>query len=194
MRQEVLIATTNNGKLKEFELLLKKLPQFQNTKFLSLNDLKIVENPYESRNTFQENAIIKADYYLNIAKIPVIAEDSGFCVLELNCQPGVESAHWGKNGDFSVGIKRIYQMLGQKTSKAYFQSVIVFKSLDLKMILAEGIINGRLAPKPKGTSGFGFDPCFIPDGFTKTFAEMTIEEKSAISHRKIALQNLIDKL
>jgi non-canonical purine NTP pyrophosphatase (RdgB/HAM1 family) len=122
--------------------------------------------------------------------MPVIVEDSGFCVEKLGGMPGVHSAEWGENGGFAKGIAKIYQMLNGETSNAFFTSIIIFKNNE-KEVIAKGDVFGKISPTPRGLNGFGFDSCFIPAGFEKTFAEMTIEEKSHLSHRKIALSNLI---
>lgn len=193
MFKEILIATTNKGKVAEFKLLLTQLQAFQQTKFLTLKDFPKIEAPLEIGETFEENAKIKAEFYFKNFKMPVIVEDSGFCVKELNNLPGVHSAEWGINGDFTEGIKKIYKMLDEKNSSACFYSIIILKSQE-KTIMAEGIVEGEIAKSPKGEGGFGFDPCFIPNGFSQTFAEMGIEAKSKLSHRKMAILNLIAKL
>ena len=195
MNNIILIATTNQGKLSEFEFMLK--PLFKHINFVSLNDLKEVNPPQEIYETFIENAKLKANFYFNHFKIPVMVEDSGFCVTELNNLPGVHSANWGDGKDFTKGIERLYKMLSGKPSKAFFTSVIIYKDFE-KEVLSQGEIHGSIAKEPRGNNGFGFDKCFIPDGLLevldKTFGEMTKEEKSALSHRKIALMNLINKI
>ena len=193
MYKEILIATTNKGKVAEFQLLFKGVEAFKQTKFLNLKDFPKIEAPLENAETFWENAKIKAEFYFNHFKMPVIVEDSGFCVEKLNGLPGVHSAEWGVNGDFTEGIKKVYKMLDGKNSSACFYSIIILKSQE-KTIMAEGEVEGKIAKSPKGEGGFGFDPCFIPHGFSQTFAEMGIEEKSRLSHRKMAILNLIAKL
>jgi XTP/dITP diphosphohydrolase len=187
--KSILVATTNAGKLQEFRFLFKDL----NVEILSLLDFPAVEIPKETGETFEENAMIKANFYFTAFNIPVIVEDSGFCIKELQNLPGVHSADWGMNGDFSEGIARIYEMLNGRNSEAFFVSVAVFKSVE-KCEISRGEVSGFIAEKPRGTNGFGFDPCFIPNSCEKTFGEMTLEEKSRFSHRKIAIQNLLTKL
>ena len=174
----------------EFQLLLGQLEAFKNTKFLTLKDFPKIDPPLESGESFEENAKIKAEFYFKRFKMPVIVEDSGFCVEKLNGMPGVHSAEWGINGDFSEGIKKVYSMLEGRNSSACFYSIIILRSQE-KVIMAEGKAEGEMAKSPKGEGGFGFDPCFIPHGFSQTFAEMGIEAKSRLSHRKMAILNLI---
>ena len=187
MINKILLATTNQGKVAEFKTMLK------GCEFLTLRDFPPTSPPREIGEEFEQNAKIKANFYFQHFNIPVIVEDSGFCVEKLGGMPGVHSAEWGENGDFTKGITRIYQMLNGESSNASFTSVIVFKN-ELKELIARGDIFGKTPPSPRGLNGFGFDSCFIPEGFAKTFAEMTIEEKSNLSHRKIALSNLIKML
>jgi XTP/dITP diphosphohydrolase len=183
----ILIATTNKGKLKEFALILKGV--LQDANFITLGDLPSVKPPQEVFDTFLENAKLKADFYFKHFKMPVIVEDSGFCVEELNGLPGVHSATWGEGEDFTKGIQKVYDMLKGKPSKAFFTSTIIFKT-SAREVISEGRIDGIIASEPKGQNGFGFDPCFIPNGFIKTFAQMTAEEKSSLSHRRRAIENL----
>ena len=187
----ILIATTNKGKLSEFELMLKEV--FREVSFISLVDVSYTEPPKEIYDTFTQNAKLKADFYFNHYNMPVIVEDSGFCVEELNNLPGVHSADWGEGKDFTKGIERLYKMLNGLPSRAFFTSTIIYKDFE-KELIAKGEIWGTMAKSPKGENGFGFDPCFIPNGFDRTFAEMTIEEKSTLSHRKLALMDLISKI
>ena len=187
--KSILVATTNAGKLQEFRFLFKDL----NVEILSLLDFPAVEIPKETGENFEENAMIKANFYFKAFNIPVIVEDSGFCVKELQNLPGVHSADWGINGDFSEGISKIYEMLNGGKSEAFFVSVAVFKSAE-KFEISRGEVLGFVSEKARGANGFGFDACFIPHSCEKTFGEMTLEEKSRFSHRKIAIQNLLTKL
>lgn len=191
MNNITLIATTNKGKLEEITYILKNF--LPNSKFVSLEHFEKIEPPKEIFDTFEENANLKANFYFNYFKVPVIVEDSGFCVDKLNGLPGVHSADWGEDGSFTKAIDRIYKMLKGGKSKACFKSTIVYKN-HIKTLTSQGVVNGTIAERAKGCYGFGFDPCFIPEGLNKTFAEMTTEEKSSLSHRKRALQGLISQL
>jgi XTP/dITP diphosphohydrolase len=187
MIKKVLIATTNEGKVLEFKEIL------ENFDFLTLKNFPKIESPLENGKTFKENAEIKANFYFNHFKMPVIVEDSGFCVEELGGLPGVDSANWGEGGNFTNAINRIYKMLDGKPSLASFVSLIAYKASD-GIIFAKGEVLGTISPIAKGENGFGFDPCFIPSGFTKTFGEMSRGEKSLISQRKIAITNLLKQI
>lgn len=193
MYKEILIATTNSGKLMEIRYLFSLNNKLKEISIISLNDLKKVDSPTETGNTFEENAKIKADFYFTQFNMPVIVEDSGFCVSQLDGFPGVKSAEMAINGSFENAIKRIYEMLNGMPSSCCFKSVVIFKTHD-REILCEGVVEGNISRRPLGKNGFGFDSCFIPNGMTKTFAEMELEEKSLFSHRKTALNNLMKKI
>jgi XTP/dITP diphosphohydrolase len=193
MVKEILIATTNKGKIVELIPLLKASPFFKNYNFISLSDMGEIEPPAEIFESFEENALLKANFYFSAFHMPVICEDSGFCVNELGGIPGVHSADWGKNGDFTEGIKKVYEMLEGRPSLASFKCVVIFKT-KTDFIKGEGEVKGVLPPSAIGKGGFGFDPCFIPEGETRTFSQMSLEEKLLFSHRKEAIKNLLTKL
>jgi XTP/dITP diphosphohydrolase len=190
LKREVLIATTNNGKFREIKTLLEAIPRFSETSFKCLKDYKSTEPPVENAETFEENALIKANFYFQSFQVPVIVDDSGFCVSKLKGLPGVHSAEWGKSGDFKHAINKIYELLNGEQSQAHFECVIVFK-LNEKVLISKGVVKGKIAKNPRGNNGFGFDSCFIPKGETKTFAEMSESDKNLFSHRKNAIENLI---
>ncbi|PKP40311.1 MAG: non-canonical purine NTP pyrophosphatase, RdgB/HAM1 family, partial [Bacteroidetes bacterium HGW-Bacteroidetes-13] len=123
------------------------------------------------------------------------ADDSGLEVETLNGAPGVYSARYAgeeKNDTNNVG-KLLQTLTGETNRKANFRTVICL-ILNGEVFIFEGVVYGQIAPKPKGKSGFGYDPIFIPDGYAKTFAEMTSEEKNSISHRALAVGKLVDFL
>lgn len=193
MIKEILIATTNKGKIAELTPLLRLAPFFKHYSFISLSDIGKIEPPQEVFHTFEQNALLKANFYFNAFHMPVITEDSGFCVEELSGMPGVHSADWGNKGNFTKGIKKVYTMLGGRPSSASFKCVVVFKT-PTDFITGYGEVRGILPPRPIGKNGFGFDPCFIPERETRTFAQMKLEEKINFSHRKEAIKNLLSKL
>ncbi|SNZ09630.1 XTP/dITP diphosphohydrolase [Persephonella hydrogeniphila] len=201
MLDKVLVATTNKGKLKEFEQILSQF----GIQVISLEDMKQKVEIEEDRETFLENAIKKAKIYGDFYKIPVIAEDAGLEVEALNGYPGVYSARFydidfgGKetvkeNKDVA-NINKLLRLLKEKENReARFVSVVVFYKPEDFGIWTEGYCYGKIIDKPRGNKGFGYDPVFIPEGYTKTMAELDPEEKNRISHRGKAVKKLLEKL
>lgn len=199
--EKVLVATTNEGKLKEFKELLSDF----GIEVISLKDMKEKIHVEEDRETFLENAIKKAKKYGDFYKIPVIAEDAGLEVEALNGYPGVYSARFyeidfgGKeeiveNKD-KTNIKKLLRLMeGKKNRRARFVSVVVFYIPEDKGLWAEGYCYGQIGEKPVGEKGFGYDPVFIPEGEKRTMAQLSPEEKNKISHRGKAVRKLIDML
>ncbi len=195
---KVLIATTNKGKLKEFKQLLSNI----GIEVLSLEDMKEKIDVEEDKKTFLENAIKKAKEYAKFYKISVIAEDAGLEVEKLGSYPGVYSARFYdiefggkepvKDNKDKANINKLLRLLKDKENrKARFVSVVVFYNPEDFGIWAEGYCKGKIAKKPIGEGGFGYDPIFIPEGYDKTMAQLTPEEKNKISHRGKAVRKLI---
>ncbi|HHW59865.1 MAG: RdgB/HAM1 family non-canonical purine NTP pyrophosphatase [Bacteroidales bacterium] len=185
---ELIFATHNLEKLKEIQNLIGS-----NIKILSLNDIGYSREINETGQTFEENAFIKANTIYQIYNKPVFADDSGLEVKALNGRPGVFSARFAGEGynSFDPHIKKLLDELkGIKQREARFRTVICLIIND-KVNFFEGIINGHIAEYQSGVNGFGYDPIFIPNGYSKTFAEMNIYEKNKISHRAKAVSKLI---
>jgi len=199
--ENIVIATTNNGKVKEFSYLLKKYNINDITSLSYYND---IDAPVEDGLTFEDNAKIKALYYGNILNEIVISDDSGLVVPDIDGNPGIYSARWaGKNKDFNSAGIRIRDLLIQKflieeeeiNHYAYFECVVsIFNPFNKKILVSKGIIEGQLSFPPLGDNGFGYDKIFIPKGYNRSFANLSIEEKNNISHRKIALNKLMQNI
>lgn len=198
---KILIATTNKGKLKEFKSLLSEI----NIETLSLDNMEKKIDVPEDKKTFLENAIKKAKEYASFYRIPVVAEDAGLEVKALNNYPGVYSARFydidfgGKEEILTskdeTNIKKLLRLLqGEKNRKARFVSTVVFYFPDDFGFWTEGYCYGTITEEPKGNKGFGYDPIFIPEGYSKTMAQLSPEEKNKISHRGKAVRKLIEKL
>ncbi len=188
--KKILFATSNMGKLKEVKSYLNEY----NIEVISLNDFPKVDEPIENKETFLENAILKAKYYHEIFKIPVIADDSGLCVVELGNKPGVYSARYAGISDSKLkdeaNINKLLNDLQDVNSPhAYFESVIVYYSTD-SVINVNGVLEGTIIKEKRGSNGFGYDPIFVPNGYNLSLAQMSLEEKNKISHRAKALHNL----
>lgn len=187
---ELVFASSNQNKVKEIQKIIGN-----KFKILSLNDINCTEEIEETGKTFRENALIKALYVFGKYKQNCFADDSGLEVEALNNEPGVYSARYaGEPKSDANNTQKLLRELNSETNrKACFKTVIALV-IDGKEEFFEGRINGRIALKPIGDGGFGYDPVFIPDGYDKTFAQMTLEEKNAISHRAIATKKLVQYL
>ena len=183
-RVKLLVATGNRGKLAELNDLLADVP----IELFSLGDVGGFEEVEETGATFAENAALKASGYALLAGIVTLADDSGLEVEALDNRPGVLSARYG---GAQLGFdEKMIMLLGElektggKNRAARFVCAMAVADATGKIVhSAEGICNGRIAKKPRGTGGFGYDPIFIPDGFENTFGELSNDVKQQISHR-----------
>ena len=182
----LVIATHNNGKLGEFRNLLGNLvPEIVSAGALGL------PSPEETGTTFVENALLKAKAAAEATGSLALADDSGLCVTALGGDPGLYSARWAQP-DAAAGMQRVLAALGDAADRsAYFICVLALYWPDGRTEIIEGRIDGTIASTPRGKGGHGYDPIFIPAGYTRTFAEMSEEEKNAISHRGQAIQKLV---
>lgn len=187
-----VLATHNPGKLKEMGDILSRL----GVEVVSPRDLGIVVDVEETGTTFAENAMLKAKAICKAADLPAIADDSGLCVDALNGGPGVYSARYGGEGLDDKGryMLLLSSMRGQPTRAAHFACAIACAFPGGKTLTAEGRCDGTIAFAPMGEGGFGYDPVFFVPELKKTFAQLTAEEKSAVSHRGKALTDFVGKL
>ena len=184
----LLIATHNEGKVAEIAVLLSG----HVVNVISAGALNLPE-PEETGSTFAENAILKAQAAaLKSGKIS-LADDSGLAVNALNGDPGIYSARWGgPKKDFKLAMQKVQDALGNNADRsAYFVCVLALAWPDGHVETFEGRVTGTLIWPMRGTNGFGYDPMFVPEGFQKTFAEMDMQEKKSISHRRRAFDQLI---
>lgn len=188
--KQLVFATHNSNKVSEVRDLLKN--EFE---LLSLDDISIKEEIKETGITFFENAAIKANFVRDNYQLNCFADDSGLEVAALNGAPGVYSARYaGEPCDYQKNNHLLLKnLLQQKNRSARFITIIALR-LEDNLHFFEGIVEGKISEEPRGNTGFGYDPLFIPDGFTKTFAEMSAEEKNKISHRSRAVNKLVDFL
>jgi len=188
----LVIATHNRGKLAEIAALMKD-PALR----LSCAANHGLDAPLETGTTFLENAVLKARFVADKTGLPALADDSGLCVEGLNGAPGVYSADWAETPqgrDFRVAMRRVLDELGNNPNRsARFVSVMALAWPDGHVETVEGAVTGVMATREHGQGGHGYDPVFLPDGHAKTFGEMTLEEKNAISHRARALNAMIEK-
>lgn len=186
---ELVFATNNAHKLEEVQAIVGDRFEIK-----SLNDIDCHDDIPETGVTFQENAQQKTDYLVNKYGLYCFGDDSGLEVDTLNLEPGVYSARYSGSRDMEKNIDLVLERLGDSENrKARFKTVVSLY-LNEKQLFFEGAIEGRIIAERKGEKGFGYDPIFIPNGYDKTFAEMTAEEKNAISHRAIAVSKMAEYL
>lgn len=187
---QLVFASNNKNKIKEIQLLVP-----QSIHVLSLEDIGCLEEIPETADTIEGNAILKANYITENYGYNCFADDTGLEVEALNGEPGVYSARYaGEQKDANDNMDKLVLNLKDKANRsAQFKTVIAL-NLDGNQTLFTGIIKGKIIDEKMGTNGFGYDPIFIAEGHSKTFAELTIEEKSTISHRGLAVKQLVDFL
>ena len=190
MSARYLLATTNQGKVREMLGLLAGLP----VELVGLEAFPGLEPPEETGTTFAENARLKALAYAAATGLPAIADDSGLEIDAMGGAPGVESARFG--GDalsyperFTL-IRRALAAAGLDTSPARFVCVVALARDGSVAFEARGVVEGRIAPAPAGGGGFGYDPIFFYPPLGKTLAEVAQAEKDAVSHRGAAFRQL----
>ena len=189
--KELLIATGNKGKLKEFQNFFKDY----SFNCISTEKFNLTE-PEENGSTFEENAKIKSLYYFSKTNLPSLADDSGLAIDQLDGEPGIFSARWaGEDKDFSLAIEKIRQKLLNKkidlnnvTGKFICSLCLSFDQETNHIFTGE--IKGKITFPAQGNNGFGYDPIFIPLDSNKTFAQMLPQEKEKYSHRSLALEKL----
>ena len=186
----IMIATGNMGKAKEFEKMFAKAGY----QIKTMKDFPELPEVQETGQTFEENARLKAETIANILQCPVLADDSGLTVDALGGMPGIYSARFAgeQKSDASNNAKLLHELtdVADENRTAQFHCTLVFAAPQKESLVVEGIWNGRIARIPRGENGFGYDPLFIVDGLEKTSAELTPEEKNAISHRGQAMKKL----
>lgn len=187
--KQLVLATRNRHKIAELKTLLSGI----GVELRTLENVPDHPPLVEDGATFQENALKKARAVFQHTRLPALADDSGLEVFYLNGRPGVRSARYaGENAmDEQNNKKLLAEMRGvaPRRRRAQFRAVLALVGPGFEE-LAEGICLGKLAEAPRGTNGFGYDPIFIPDGLTKTYAELTAEEKNRISHRARAAEKM----
>ncbi len=184
---KLVFASNNKNKIQEIQALVPKTIQI-----VSLEEIGCTEDIPETADTIEGNAILKANYVTEKYGYNCFADDTGLEVDALNGAPGVYSARYaGEQKDANDNMNKLLSELEDKSNrKANFKTVIAL-NLNGKQNLFTGIINGKIIEEKIGTNGFGYDPIFVADGYEKTFAELSMEEKSTISHRGIAVKELI---
>jgi XTP/dITP diphosphohydrolase len=194
-RQKIIVATGNSDKLKEIREIFHDLPC---TLWSMREYWKAIIELEENGTSFRENARIKADWVHKHSFLWALADDSGLVVDALDGAPGVRSARFaGAHGDSDANNCKLLSLLGktppgQRTAR--FVCSVALRISAAVVLEAEGTCDGMIIDALRGKAGFGYDPLFVPDGFDRTFAELTNEDKNRISHRGKALAKLKEKL
>lgn len=197
MFSKLVLASNNPGKLREFAALfapfdIEVLPQ-------SAFGIPEAEEPHD---TFLENALAKARHAATLSGLPALADDSGLCVPALGGEPGVHSAYYGgRDGDRATrdarnNAKLLAALEGRADRRAHYVCVLVLlrSAADPQPVIAEGEWHGEILAAPRGTGGFGYDPLFLVPSANRSSAELTAEQKNAISHRALAFARLAERL
>lgn len=189
---KIVAATTNQGKVREFQKILGELGY----EVVSMRDEGIDVEVEETGSTFSENALIKARAVSLLCDYPVISDDSGLCVDALDGAPGIYSARFAgeEATDKDRNIKLLEIMKDKDNRKAKYVASIAFISPDGREITTEGTVEGEIMTEEHGTEGFGYDPLFMCTEIGKCFGIATPEEKNAVSHRGRALNKLCEIL
>lgn len=191
MKKKLVFATNNAHKLDEIRAILG-----DRVEVLSLKDIHCEADIPETADTLEGNAALKAEYIYKNYGLDCFADDTGLEVEALGGAPGVYSARYagGEGHDSEANMKKLLVELEGKTNrKAQFRTAICLIEGGTEHLF-EGDVKGEIIEKKRGCSGFGYDPVFVPEGYTETFAEMGNEEKNKISHRARATQKLCDYL
>lgn len=197
MSKSIVIATRNVHKLEELDRILKSAGI--DVELLSVDHFPGAPEVDETEDSFEGNALLKARALAQFTGLPAIADDSGLCVDALDGNPGILSARWSGATE-NVDATNLALVLKQTADVpdaqrgAQFVCAAAYVLPDGTEHVVRGTVEGHLLRVPQGTNGFGYDPIFVPSGFTKTTAEMTPAEKDAISHRSKALAELVTRI
>ena len=192
---KLIIASNNTHKVHE----IKQILSGKFDEILSLREARVDHETVEDGKTFMENALKKAREIADITGQASLADDSGLCVRALGGEPGIYSARYaGMNGQHSCDSDNnaflLKNMKDMTDRSAYFICAMALVYPDGREVCAEGFMHGSILDAPRGKAGFGYDPLFLPTAETHTVAELSDEEKNAISHRGDALKNLLAKI
>lgn len=189
---KLIIASNNSHKIGE----IKKILSDKFNEILSLREAGIDHETVEDGATFMENALKKAREIAELSGQCALADDSGICVDALGGAPGIYSARFaGEHGNDEKNNALLLKKLSDKECRAaHYTAAIALVYPDGESVTAEGYMYGKIIHAPRGNGGFGYDPLFVMDGECRTVAEMTAEEKNAVSHRANALRELLRKL
>ena len=187
--RDICFVTGNHNKFVEVKKLIK------NFNLISNSDLNIDEEIPEIENTIKGNSFLKSNYVHKKFGLSCFADDSGLFIKALNGDPGVKSARYASDkSDSDLNIDLVLKNLERETNRDAFFETYICLIINDETHYFKGTIHGRISNERLGSAGFGYDPIFIPDGYKKSFAQMTLDEKNKISHRAIAIKKLVNFL
>ena len=193
MSHKLVLATRNQGKITEFRRILEELAPGQ-IDLIGVDQFPHLVDVDETGSTFEENSLLKARYTSEATGLPAIADDSGLCVDALNGDPGIYSARWaGVHGNDLANIEKLLDQLKDLPDEkrtAHFMCVASLVLPDGRHQVAEGRFDGHILHSPVGENGFGYDPIFQPLGLSISSAQMSAEQKDAMSHRGKSLRSI----
>lgn len=188
--KKLVFATNNAHKLAEVRAILE--PEFQ---IISLGDLNCNDDIPETADTLDGNALLKAQYIYEKFGFDCFADDTGLEIEALNGEPGVYSARYAGEGNNSTdNMRKVMTLLGDEKNRAACFRTVISLIESGKITYFEGKIVGKIALEPRGDSGFGYDPIFIPENHVSSFAQLSADEKNRISHRALAVKKLVQYL
>ena len=199
--RKLVLATQNNGKIKEFERLLAEF--VSDVQVLGLRDFPDMPDIAETGESFIENSLLKARAICEFTQLPTLADDSGLCIDYLNGDPGIYSARWsGVHGDDAANISKVLLQLegvpqSERSAQFVCEVALVFPVGHLhqgRELIESGKLSGFITLSPRGTAGFGYDPIFQPVGTELTLGEFAHGEKDKISHRGIAMRAIAPRI
>ena len=188
---KLVLGTNNQGKIREIKTLLPKRVHIDTPKKMK------IKSPKETGSSFLKNSLIKARYFSEKTNEICLADDSGLEIDILGKLPGIYSARWaGNKSDFKLAIKKVYKELKKKDIdwkkkvRCRFICALTIFWPNKNYYQSQGVVEGKISNKPKGTNGFGYDPIFIPNGYNFTFGQMLFSKKSKIDHRYKAFKKI----
>ena len=188
---KLVLGTNNQGKIREIKKLLPKRVHIDTPKKMK------IKSPKETGSSFLKNSLIKARYFSEKTNEICLADDSGLEIDILRKLPGIYSARWaGNKSNFKLAIKKVYKELKkkdvnwEKKVRCRFICALTIFWPNKNYYQSQGVVEGKISNKPKGTNGFGYDPIFIPDGYNFTFGQMLFSKKSKIDHRYKAFKKI----
>lgn len=184
---KIVFATHNNNKLKEVKALLPNT-----ITLVSLTDINCLDDIPETANTIEGNAIQKANYITEKYNLPCFSDDTGLLVDALNGEPGIYSARYaGEQKNSEDNMAKLLDKLENNTNRAAHFKTAIALNLNGEQLVFNGIVEGTITTEKQGKEGFGYDPIFKPNGYSQTFAELSLDTKNQISHRAKATKQLI---
>ncbi|GAA4467079.1 non-canonical purine NTP diphosphatase [Nemorincola caseinilytica] len=181
----LVVASNNKGKIREIEQMI------DNVTLLSLKDIGFKDDIPEPYHTFEENARTKAETIHRHSGLNVFADDSGICVNALGGRPGVVSAHYSGSRDDEANLQQVLADIANVTDRSAYYKAVICLVWEGELHYFEGVCEGQIIMEKRGDGGFGYDPIFVPTGYSQTFAELPPDVKNSISHRGKAVRQMV---